>query len=151
MWSDDLRAGPRSGSAAGAQTAEPTHVVLGAGSTMGRTETLISDAVEWNGTLYLSGRADVDPATLQGRSPDFEGQTRSVLRDIVRVLEQSGSSPGQVLRVECYLAHASDFGTWNGIFADTFPPPRPARTTLVADFTVPGLLVEVQVTAAVAR
>jgi enamine deaminase RidA (YjgF/YER057c/UK114 family) len=56
-----------------------------------------------------------------------------------------------VLRIECYLARAEDFGDWNAIFAETFPVPRPARTTLVAAFTVPGLLVEIQVTAAVTR
>jgi 2-iminobutanoate/2-iminopropanoate deaminase len=130
---------------------DPPHVTLGDGSTMGHTEPLISDAVEWSGTLYLSGRADVDPATLAVRSDDFEAQTRSVLHDIGRVLEQSGTTPADVLRVECYLARATDFGAWNAIFAETFPPPRPARTTLVAEFTVPGLLVEIQVTAAVRR
>jgi 2-iminobutanoate/2-iminopropanoate deaminase len=130
---------------------EPRHVVVGSGSTMGGAAPLIADAVEWNRTLYLSGRADVDPATLESRSRDFAGQTRSVLRDIGRVLEESGSSFTSVLRVECYLARAEDFGDWNAIFAETFPAPRPARTTLVAAFTIPGLLVEIQVTAAVPR
>jgi 2-iminobutanoate/2-iminopropanoate deaminase len=132
-------------------TDELRHVVLGAGSTMGGAAPLISDAVEWNRTLYLSGRADVDPATLEPRSRDFSGQARSVLKDIARTLDESGSSLGSVLRLECYLADASDFGTWNEIFAETFAAPRPARTTLVTGFAVPGLLVEIQVTAAVSR
>jgi 2-iminobutanoate/2-iminopropanoate deaminase len=132
-------------------TDELRHVVVGTGSTMGGAAPLISDAVEWNRTLYLSGRADVDPATLEPRSADFSEQTRSVLRDIARVLEESGSGLGSVLRVECYLARADDFGAWNAIFADTFAAPRPARTTLVAGFTITGLLVEIQVTAAVRR
>jgi 2-iminobutanoate/2-iminopropanoate deaminase len=130
---------------------EPRHVVVGAGSTMGGAAPLIADAVEWNRTLYLSGRADVEPATLQPRSRDFADQTRSVLHDIGQVLEESGSSLASVLRVECYLARPEDFGDWNAIFAETFPAPRPARTTLVAGFTVPGLLIEIQVTAAVRR
>jgi 2-iminobutanoate/2-iminopropanoate deaminase len=130
---------------------EPRHVVVGAGSTMGGSAPLISDAVEWNGTLYLSGRADVDPATLEPRSQDFAGQARSVLQDIARVLEECGSALGSVLRVECYLARGEDFRAWNAIFAETFPAPRPARTTLVSGFPVAGLLVEIQVTAAVNR
>lgn len=116
---------------------------------MGTAEPLISDAVQWRGTLYLSGRADVDPATLAVRSDSFEGQARSVLRDVARVLEERGSSLVEVLRVECYLASASDFAAWNLAFEETFPPPRPARTTLVTDFAVPGVLIEVQATAAV--
>jgi 2-iminobutanoate/2-iminopropanoate deaminase len=118
---------------------------------MGGDEPLIADASEWNGTLYLSGRADVDPATLQVRSGDFAQQAKSVLGDIFRVLKESGSSPAHVLRVECYLARPSDFEAWNTVFAASFPRPRPARTTIVADFPVPELLVEIQVTAAVAR
>jgi 2-iminobutanoate/2-iminopropanoate deaminase len=126
-------------------------MVVGSGSTIGRDQPLISDATEWNGTLYLSGRADVDPATLQVRSDDFAHQARSVLRDIFRVLERSGSSPDRVLRVECYLARPADFEAWNAVFAESFPRSRPARTTLVAGFPVPGLLVEIQVTAAIAE
>lgn len=128
----------------------PRHLVVGAGSTMGGAAPLISDAVEWNGTLYLSGRADVDPATLEPRSDEFAGQARSVLKDIARVLTESGASLASVLRVECYLARAEDFGAWNAVFAETFAAPRPARTTLVSGFPVPGLLIEIQVTAAVA-
>jgi 2-iminobutanoate/2-iminopropanoate deaminase len=118
---------------------------------MGGSEPLIADAAEAGGVLFLSGRADVDPATLQLRSDDFTSQARSVLADIGRVLEEAGSSLAQVLRVECYLANASDFGDWNAVFADAFSPPRPARTTLVAGFALPGMLVEIQATAAVAR
>jgi 2-iminobutanoate/2-iminopropanoate deaminase len=129
---------------------ELRHVVLGAGSTMGRADALISDAVEWNGTLYLSGRADVDPATLAVRSDDFVQQARTVLGDVGRMLEQAGSDFARVLRVECYLARATDFPAWNTVFGEIFPPPRPARTTLVTGFAVPGLLIELQVTAAAA-
>jgi 2-iminobutanoate/2-iminopropanoate deaminase len=117
---------------------------------MGGGEPLIADATEWNGTLYLSGRADVDPETLRVRSDDFAQQAKSVLHDIFRLLENGGSSPSRVLRVECYLARPADFETWNAVFAESFPRPRPARTTIVTGFPIPGLLVEIQVTAAVA-
>jgi 2-iminobutanoate/2-iminopropanoate deaminase len=127
----------------------PRRITVGAGSRLGGAEQLFPDAVEWAGTLYLSGRADVDPATAEVRSRDFEGQARAVLVDAFGVLEAAGSDPSRVVRVECYLADASDFAAWNSIFADAFPPPRPVRTTLVADFAVPGLAIELQLTAAV--
>jgi 2-iminobutanoate/2-iminopropanoate deaminase len=67
------------------------------------------------------------------------------------VLAEAGSGPEHVLRVECWLANASDFAEWNARYAALFPPPRPARTTLVLpEFPVPGLLIEVQMTAGVA-
>jgi len=109
----------------------------------------MSDAIGWGGLLFLSGRAAVDPATGELRATTFEEQLRIVLADILAVLEQAGSSPSQVLRVECWLRDRGDFQAWNAAYAVTFPPPRPARTTLVSDFALDGLLVEVQLTAAV--
>ncbi|MFL5870471.1 MAG: RidA family protein [Solirubrobacterales bacterium] len=110
----------------------------------------MSDATRWGGLLFLSGRAAVDPATGAVRASDFEGQLRIVLDDALAVLAAAGSGPEHVLRVECWLADASDFPAWNAGFADTFSAPRPARTTLVAGLPLPGLLVELQLTAAVA-
>ena len=43
----------------------------------------------------------------------------------------------------------TDFAAWNRIYAEYFPAPRPARTTLVTGFAVPGLRIEVQVTAGI--
>lgn len=128
----------------------PSRLTVGGGTRLGSAEPLFPDATEWAGVLYLSGRADVDPATGSVRSPDFEGQARRVLADAFAVLAEGGSDPAHVLRVECYLADAADFPAWNALFAEAFPAPRPVRTTLVADFALPGLKVELQITAAVA-
>ena len=54
-----------------------------------------------------------------------------------------------MLRVQCYLLRAEDFGEWNRIWAEAFPAPRPVRTTIVTEFTVPGMLIEVEVTAGI--
>jgi 2-iminobutanoate/2-iminopropanoate deaminase len=109
----------------------------------------MSDATRFGDLLFLSGRAAVDPGTGSVRAPDFDGQLRIVLDDALAVLDEAGSGPEHVLRVECWLADAGDFPAWNAGFAATFPPPRPARTTLIAGLPLPGLLVELQLTAAV--
>ena len=74
-----------------------------------------------------------------------------MLADIDAVLAASGSARSRVLRVECFLADAADFPAWNRIWSEHFAAPRPARTTVVADFAVPGILIELQVTAGVER
>ena len=124
------------------------HIVVGRGSTMGAGEAVISDAVQLGELLLLSGRAAVDPATLAVVDGGFAAQAARVLADIDAVLEAGGSSRAQVLRVECYLADAADFPAWNAIWCEYFAPPRPARTTVVCEFAVPGILIELQVTAA---
>ena len=116
---------------------------------VGGAEPLISSAVRWGDLLFLSGRAPIDTRTLEVVSDDFEVQARDVLRQIGESLEEAGSGFEHVLRVQCYLLHADDFATWNRVWAETFPLPRPVRTTIVTGFTVPGMLVEVEVTAGI--
>lgn len=109
---------------------------------------MISDVVRFGDVLYLSGRGPIDPATAQVVTEGFVEQAHVVLRDIKAVLAAAGSDWDQVLRVECFLADAADFATWNEIWCETFIPPRPARTTVVTGFTVTGMLIELQVIAA---
>jgi 2-iminobutanoate/2-iminopropanoate deaminase len=116
---------------------------------VGGQEPLISSAIRWGDLLFLSGRAPLDPSTLRIVSSDFEEQARSVLDQILASLAEAGSAPEHVLRVQCYLLEASDFDAWNRIWAEYFPAPRPVRTTIVTGFTVPGMLIEVEVTAGI--
>ena len=48
-----------------------------------------------------------------------------------------------------HYLHADDFGAWNALWAEYFPAPRPVRTTIVTGFAVPGMLIEVEVTAGI--
>jgi 2-iminobutanoate/2-iminopropanoate deaminase len=116
---------------------------------VGGQEPLISSAIRWGDLLFLSGRAPLDPSTLRIVSSDFEEQARNVLDQILGSLAEAGSGPEHVLRVQCYLLEASDFDAWNHIWAEYFPAPRPVRTTIVTGFTVPGMLIEVEVTAGI--
>jgi 2-iminobutanoate/2-iminopropanoate deaminase len=116
---------------------------------VGGQEPLISSAICWGDLLFLSGRAPLDPSTLRIVSTDFEEQARNVLDQILASLAEAGSGPEHVLRVQCYLLEASDFDAWNRIWAEYFPAPRPVRTTIVTGFTVPGMLIEVEVTAGI--
>jgi 2-iminobutanoate/2-iminopropanoate deaminase len=123
-------------------------VVVGELPVGGRSP-LISTAVRWGDLLFLSGRAPIDVATMQVVSDDFDEQARDVLGQIGESLAESGSGFEHVLRVQCYLANAGDFDAWNRVWAETFPAPRPVRTTIVTGFTVPGMLIEVEVTAGI--
>lgn len=116
---------------------------------VGGSEPLISTAVRWGDLLFLSGRAPIDATTMTVVSDRFGEQARDVLRQIGESLAEAGSGFEHVLRVQCYLADAGDFDAWNGIWAETFPTPRPVRTTIVTGFTVPGMLIEIEVTAGI--
>ena len=113
------------------------------------TTPLISSAVRWGDLLFLSGRAPIDTTTMAVVSTDFAEQAVNVLDQVMASLTEAGSGPAHVLRVQCYLLRAEDFGEWNRLWAEYFPAPRPVRTTIVTGFTVAGMLVEVEVTAGV--
>jgi 2-iminobutanoate/2-iminopropanoate deaminase len=119
------------------------------GLPVGGSEPLISTAIAWGDLLFLSGRAPIDTTTMQVVSDDFAEQARNVLDQIVESLREAGSGPEHVLRVQCYLLRGEDFGAWNTLWAEYFPAPRPVRTTIVTGFTVPGMLIEVEVTAGI--
>ncbi len=116
---------------------------------VGGTEPLISSAVRWGDLLFLSGRAPIDTMTMEIVSTDFAEQARNVLDQIMASLDEAGSGPEHVLRVQCYLLHADDFAAWNTLWSEYFPAPRPVRTTIVTGFTVPGMLIEIEVTAGI--
>jgi len=116
---------------------------------VGGSEPLISSAIRWGDLLFLSGRAPIDTTTMEVVSTDFAEQARNVLDQIVATLAEAGSAPEHVLRVQCYLLQAGDFDAWNTLWAEYFPAPRPVRTTIVTGFTVPGMLIEVEVTAGI--
>ena len=116
---------------------------------VGGQEPLIATGMRWGDLLFLSGRVAIVPETLEVTTDDFEGQARKTMDQIVEVLRSAGSGPEHVLRVNCFLDHPGHAAKWNEIFAEYFTPPRPARTTVVSDLVVPGLKIEVEVTAGV--
>jgi 2-iminobutanoate/2-iminopropanoate deaminase len=117
-------------------------VALGTGA-----EPLFPAATKAGGLLFLSGQAPIDPATRAVCSADFGEQAAFVLDQVEQTLAAAGASMADVLRIECILARAGDFAAWNELFAARFPAPRPARTTFVASFVIPGMLLEIQATA----
>jgi 2-iminobutanoate/2-iminopropanoate deaminase len=117
--------------------------------TVGAAPALFPAAVRFGDLLLLSGQAPLDPKTGAVVDDSFRAQARHVLSAVSATLASAGAEMHDVLRVVCILADASDFVVWNEEFAAAFGQPRPVRTTFVAGFVVPGMLLELEVTAAV--
>ena len=85
-----------------------------------------SQAVELNGTLYLSGQLPVDPAT--GRMPEgVEAQTRQSLCNLGAILKAAGLGFSDIAKTTVLLADIADFGAMNAVYAEFFPDDKPAR------------------------
>ncbi len=88
-----------------------------------------SQVVLYSEFLFLAGQV---PLTAEGKMNDGDivAQTRQVLNNIKAVLEAAGSSMNRVLKTTIFLADLGDFETVNGVYAEYFQEPYPARSTV---------------------
>src|SRR5688500_3578678 len=91
-----------------------------------------SQAVKWNGTVFLSGQIPLDPETGLLVEGDIAVQTERVLENIHSVLEAAGSSFDRVLKTTVFLKNMGDFPKMNEVYGRYFPADAPARSTVEA-------------------
>jgi 2-iminobutanoate/2-iminopropanoate deaminase len=100
-------------------------------------------AVRAGDFIYVSGQGPIDPATDKLAPGDIQFQTRLILSNIKRILEGCGASLADVVRCGVFLTDGSEFKAMNEVYAEMFGETRPARTTIVCQFVVPGMRVEI--------
>ncbi len=108
-----------------------------------------SQAVIWNGIVFLSGQIPLDPATGQLIEGDVVAQTERVLENIRAVLETAGSSLDLVLKTTVFLKNMGDFPRMNEVYARYFGANSPARSTVEAARLPRDVQVEIECIAAV--
>lgn len=101
-----------------------------------------SQAVELNGTLFVSGQLPVNP--LDGSMPEgIEAQTRQSLDNIFAILKEAGLGADDVAKTCVLLQDIKDFGAMNAIYAEYFPGTKPARVCYQVAALPKGALVEI--------
>ena len=101
-----------------------------------------SQAVELNGTLFVSGQIPVNPAT--GEIPQgIEAQTRQVLKNIGAILEANGLTYNDVVKTTVMIADMADFAVMNAVYAEFFTQDKPARVCFQAAALPKNALVEI--------
>lgn len=89
--------------------------------------------------VYVSGQAPVRDGVVIGETT--AEQTRVVLENVAAVLAGAGAGLADVVRCGVFLADIADFAAMNEVYAQTFPHPLPARTTVGAGLA--GIKVEI--------
>ncbi|MFC4600046.1 RidA family protein [Cohnella hongkongensis] len=112
----------------------------------GMDEVPFSPATPTDSLLFVSGQGATDPLTGEVTADDLEGQTIATLKNVSRILAQSGLTLQDVVKVNIYLKHRSDYEAFNRIYGRLFPRPYPARTLVYCDLNF-DLLVEIDVVA----
>lgn len=103
----------------------------------------------YNGILFASGQIALDPATGEVVGETIAEQTAQVMKNIGAILEAAGTDFDRVIKTTCFLDNMDDFVPFNEEYAKYFPNHRPSRSAVAVEKLPKGVLVEVEVIAAV--
>ncbi|PHR58208.1 MAG: deaminase [Arcobacter sp.] len=105
-----------------------------------------SQAVKVNGMIYTSGQIALTPEG-EMLGDDIVLQTKQVFANLKAVLEESGTSLDNVVKVMAFVADINDFAVVNEIYAEAFGTHKPARSLVAAKTLPKNALVEIEVIA----
>lgn len=105
-----------------------------------------SQAVEVNGTVWISGQIPVNPA--DGSIPDtIEEQSAQALKNVVAILAEAGLSCADVVKTTVLLADMADFKAMNAVYAEYFTDRMPARACFQVAALPLGVKIEIEAVA----
>jgi 2-iminobutanoate/2-iminopropanoate deaminase len=106
-----------------------------------------SHAVEMGNLVYLSGQTPIDSFTGKLVEGDILAQTEQCFKNLFAVLESSGLTSDDIMKVNVYLTDMKDFGEMNSVYSKQFTSPPPARTTIGVRELPLGARVEIEMIA----
>lgn len=96
------------------------------------------------GLVFVSGQLPIDPATGAFPEGGVEAQTRQSLLNAQAILKAAGLSLSNVVKTTVFLADMADFAAMNGVYAQFFSAPFPARSAVAVKTLPKGALVEIE-------
>ena len=103
-----------------------------------------SQAIETNGTLYVSGQIPINPATGKLVEGGIKEQASQVLMNIGAILKEAGYDYSNVVKSTCLLANMDDFKEFNEVYAQYYKENPPARAAYGVVKLPLGSLIEIE-------
>ncbi|MFW6310532.1 MAG: RidA family protein [Prolixibacteraceae bacterium] len=103
-----------------------------------------SQAVEIDGTLYISGQVPLVPETMQVVEGDITEQTLQVMKNIGAILEAAGYTYNDVVKSTCLLRDMADFRAMNEVYGQFYQEDPPARAAFAVKELPLDVLVEIE-------
>ncbi len=103
-----------------------------------------SQAIEANGTVYVSGQLPIIPATGEFAEGGIQAEARQSLTNIKNILAEAGLSMQNVVKVTVLLADISNFAAVNEVYAEFFDAPYPARSAFAVAALPKGANIEIE-------
>ena len=106
-----------------------------------------SQAVEVNGTLYISGQIPLNPETMTVVEGGIQEQTLQVMKNIGAILEEAGYSFADVVKSTCLLSDIGNFKAMNEVYGSFYKEDPPARAAFAVKELPLGVLIEIETVA----
>jgi 2-iminobutanoate/2-iminopropanoate deaminase len=103
-----------------------------------------SQAIEVNGTIYISGQLPIDPSTGKFVDGGIKEQTGQVLTNIGAILNAAGCTYDNVVKCTCLMANMDDFKAMNEVYAQYYNQYPPARAAYAVVKLPLGALIEIE-------
>ncbi len=114
----------------------------------GTSKAPLTPALKVGDTVYVSGQV---PVGSDGRvvGDDVGAQTAQVLANLEAQLRAAGATKADVVKTLVILTNVKrDFAAMNAVYAEFFPDPKPARSTIGAELAI-DVLVEIEAVAVI--
>jgi len=106
-----------------------------------------SQAVESNGTLYISGQVPLIAETMKVVEGGIKEQTLQVMKNIGAILEAAGYTFSDVVKSTCLLSDMANFKAMNEVYSEYYTTDQPARAAFAVKELPLGVLVEIETVA----
>jgi 2-iminobutanoate/2-iminopropanoate deaminase len=103
-----------------------------------------SQAVVYNGLVFVSGQLSIDPATGEHKIGPIEEQTELALSNVHAILQAAGSDWSRVLKVNISVADINLWDAVNKVYARVLGENRPARAVIPSGPLHHGFLIEIE-------
>lgn len=103
-----------------------------------------SQAIATDGLLFTSGMIPINPQTGKIAEADIETHAHQVFRNLQAVAEAAGTELSKALKVTVFLTNMADFQRVNGVYAQYFQQPYPARSAIQVAALPLGAAIEVE-------
>lgn len=103
-----------------------------------------SQAIEINGTLFISGQIPLIPETGNMAEGGIREQTEQVLKNIQAILKEAGYTPADVVKSTCLLNDMNNFGAMNEVYARFYAVDPPARAAYQVVKLPLGAMIEIE-------
>jgi len=103
-----------------------------------------SQAVEANGTLFISGQVALNPVTMKLVEGGIKEQTLQVMENIGAILKAAGYDYSDVVKSTCLLSEIENFKPMNEVYGQFYTDKKPARAAYAVKDLPLGALVEIE-------